>query len=478
MSIAGAVSRRRAALDVVAQLIGQSVNVLLGAVVAVLLVRGLGDDRYGEWSSMLGIVGIVGYLGSLGLTQVTMRHAAAEPEREAEWFGALIGFRMLLLLPLTLPVVLGVEILNARGDEMLVAAVILTFLLPLGPPTALGSVYSLRVRNAVPVAVALVKSVLWTSAVALLFIGDRGLVAYAAALWVTTAATALLQVVLGLRLVRPAFAAGRKLWRPLLRVALPVAVGGMLILAYGRIDQIIVFNLAGADDAGHYAAAYRLLTASQFLPAAVLTTLFPLLSSELDRARLRRLVQLAVDHLAMVSLPLLAFAIVGSKPLLELLFGEAFEPSARALPPLMGAFVFICFGYLAGNLVLVLGLQQKFVWIAVAALVINVALNLVLVRSYGFVAAAWITLVTEAFVCSTSTWLCVRSLEMRLQFGRLSRVVAAAAAMAGVLALLSAAGSPLLVLVVASVVYVPFLVVVGALPLAELRALMSGGKLS
>jgi len=478
MSIAGAVSRRRAALDMMAQLVGQSVNVLLGAVVAVLLVRGLGDERYGEWSSMLGIVGIVGYLGSLGLTQVTVRHAAAEPEREAEWFGALIGFRMALLVPVTLLLVLGVEILNARGHEMLVAAIILTFLLPLGPPTALASVYSLRVRNAVPVAVALFKSIIWTGAVGLLFIGDRGLVAYAAALWVTTAAAAVLQVAFGLRLLRPAFAAGRRLWRPLLRVALPVAVGGMLILAYGRIDQIIVFNLAGADAAGQYAAAYRLLSAAQFLPAAVLTTLFPLLSSELDRARLRRLVQLAVDHLAIVSLPLLAFAIVGSKPLLELLFGEDFERSARALPPLMGAFVFICFGYLAGNLVLVLGLQKKFVWVAVAALAINVALNLALVRPYGFVAAAWITLATEAFVCSTSIWLCVRTLEMRLQFARLARVVAAAAALTLVLALLAAAGSPLLALVVASVVYLPLLVLLGGLPFAELRALVSGGKLS
>ena len=143
----------------------------------------------------------------------------------------------------------------------------------------------------------------------------------------------------------------------------------------------------------------------------------------------------------------------------------------------MGAFVFICFGYLAGNLVLVLGLQKKFVWVAVAALVINVALNLALVRAYGFVAAAWITLATEAFVCSTSMWLCLRVLEMRLQVGRLARVVGAAAALTVVLALLAAAGAPLLVLVVTSAVYVPLLVLVGGLPLAELRALVNRQKL-
>ena len=128
----------------------------------------------------LGIVGIVGYLGSLGLTQVTVRHAAAEPERESEWFGALIGFRMVLLVPV-LVVVLGVEILNARGHEMLVAAIIPD----LSPAARATDRARKRVLAACPQRGPgrrrIGQSILWTGAVGLLFVGDRGLVAYAAA---------------------------------------------------------------------------------------------------------------------------------------------------------------------------------------------------------------------------------------------------------------------------------------------------------
>ena len=39
------------------------------------------------------------------------------------------------------------------------------------------------------------------------------------------------------------------------------------------------------------------------------------------------------------------------------------------------AFVLICYGYLAGNLVVLLHLQRRFVWIALIALAFNAGLN-------------------------------------------------------------------------------------------------------
>lgn len=466
------ITRRRAAFDVGIQVVGRSFNVVLGAGVAMLLARGLGDRGYGQWASMLAIVGIVGYLGSLGLTQVTLRRIAAEPELEAEWFGALIALRMLLAVP-AFALVLLVEVLNARDHQMLVAGTILALLVPIGPLTVLSNAYMLRVRNSVPVAVDVLNSVAWVLVVGALFFSDEGIVPYAFAFLVVTASTAALQVFLGLRLIRPSFAGVRRLWPPLIRTALPVAIGGMLVLSYGKIDQVIVFQLAGARDSGLYAAAYRLLNSAQFLPAAVLTTMFPLLSAANDDARLRRLVQLAADHLLMVSLPLLGFAIAASTPLIELLFGDSFAPAARALPALMAAFVVICFGYLAGNLTIVLGLQRRFVWVAVAALIFNVTLNLLLVGPYGFVAAAWVTFGTEVLVCSITLAICLHRIEMRLRVSRMLRTTVAAAAMTGLVAALAHAGFGIVVLAAASAVYVPLLMLVGALPRSEVVSLLS-----
>jgi O-antigen/teichoic acid export membrane protein len=434
-------------------------------------VRGLGDVRYGEWATIFAIIGIVIYLQSLGMKQVTLRQIATDPEHEAEWFGALAQVRTFLAIP-TLILAAVVEILNAESHSMLIAGLILATTIPLGVPTLLMDAYSLRVRNRVPVAIDIAKSLAWTVAVILIYVKGGGLVAYMIAFWGVTAGGSLVSLVLGLRVTRPNIRASSSYLKTLVRIALPVSIGGMLVLSYGKIDNVIVFQLAGARDAGLYGAVYRLLDSAQFLPAAVLTTMFPILSATNDRARLQRLVQLAVEYLAMISLPVLGFALAASSPLVELLFGKSFSPAAGALPVQMGAFVSICFGYLAGNLTIVLGLQNRFVWLAFLALVFNVTLNLLLVGRYGFIAAAWVTLGTEVLVCSTTFAICLRRLQMRVHLGRVARIVVAAATTTVLLAVLAHAGLGLLVLVPATAVYVPLLVLLGGLPLDEVRSLL------
>ena len=77
----------------------------------------------------------------------------------------------------------------------------------------------------------------------------------------------------------------------------------------------------------------------------------------------------------------------------------------------MGAFVAISLGPLAVNAIVVLGRQRRLATYALAGLVINVALNLVLIPPYGFLAAAWVTLVTEVAVVGLALWEVIRHLD-------------------------------------------------------------------
>ena len=67
---------------------------------------------------------------------------------------------------------------------------------------------------------------------------------------------------------------------------------------------------------------------------------------------------------------------MAATPVVRLIFGPEFLAAAPALPVLGAAFVFICFGYLNGTLLTVLGLQRRLLDISLLALVVNVAGNL------------------------------------------------------------------------------------------------------
>jgi O-antigen/teichoic acid export membrane protein len=469
-----AATPRRAVRDVAVQLVARAGNLLLGIVATAVVARALGGEGFGEWSTLLVVAQMAGYLADLGVEQVAVSRAAKDG-RERDWIGALVSLRTIISVPATAAAA-AVVLLLSSNDDMVVSGLLLTATILAAGPSSTRALLQLRVRNDLNMVVITFNSVLWTGAAILLAAEDAGIVAYAAAFLAVSWATAAMQMFLALRAGRISLRGGRPLLRPLTRAGIPVAISGLLILAYARIDQVLVYELAGAREAGLYAAAYRILEQAHFVPLAVATTFLPLVAAAHGRdiERARRMTQLVIDYLLVASLPTVGFTLVASEQVIRLLFGDAFISAAPALPVLMGAFVMICLGYLGGNLVIVLQLQRRFLRYAVVALVFNVALNLVLIPPYGFLAAAWVTLATEVLVVAATLRMVFRELGHVPRLDRVARVVAAASGMTLAVWGARELGAGLAVLlVVAGAVYPALVLLLGALTVNELRALLA-----
>jgi O-antigen/teichoic acid export membrane protein len=440
-----------------------------------VIARELGSSGFGEWSSLLVVVQMAAYLADLGLEQVGVRRAAGEPEREAEWIGATVALRGLVSLPATLVSVLVVLLISDR-HEMAVAGVLASSTILLSGPNTTRALLQLRLRNDVNVAVMTFSSIVWGGSAIAVVAAGGGLVPLAIAFSISALLTTVLQVVLGLRAGGIELVGSRGLWRSLARVGLPLAAAGLLVLAYARIDQILVLEIVGAREAGLYGAVYRILEQAHFLPLTVSLTLLPLVSAAYpsDPARVRELLQTTTDYLALVSLPVLGVSLAAAGPLIDLLFGSAFADAAPALPVLMGAFVLICLGYLSGNMVIVLGLQRKFVRYALVGLVFNVVLNVILLPPYGFIAAAWTTLATELVVVGLAWRAVLTELDFRLRLGRIGRTLLATTGMTLLLLGMRALGVPTVaLLLVAGASYALLALALRAVSITELRALRS-----
>ena len=420
------IGARRAVVDILVQVIGRLGNLALGVGVTLVLVRSLGARGFGEWSTILAITQIAVNFGDLGLSQVAIMRAVADRAQEASWLGALVSLRVVLAVPVTLGALIGVVAVVSGGPALL-AGVLLSLVLLVSAPGAVNAVFQLRVRNDVSTALLTFNSVAWLAAVVAVAASGGGIVAFAASYLVISVLTTSLTIGLALRWLRPRLAGARRLWGPLLRVGLVVGAAGILVTTYVRLDQVLVFEFAGSREAGLYAASYRILDQAQFIPISVMTTLYPLIASSYptDVVRVRRLLQLAAEYLSMGSFGALAFTIVAARPIMVLLLGPQFAAAAPALPILMGAFVSISFGYLVGNMVVILQMQRRFIVYAAVALALNVVFNLILIPPYGFIAAAWVTLATEVTVMSLTSRSVARKLQMRPNWSRFARIALA-----------------------------------------------------
>jgi O-antigen/teichoic acid export membrane protein len=467
---------RRTSADIAVQVVGRFLNLALGVAVTLIIVRALGTHGFGVWSTLLAVTQIAANLGELGLGQVAVSRAAAEPEREPMWLGALLSLRVMLALPIFLATVLAVLLIAPNANAQL-AGILLACTLVVAAPAALAAVFQLRVRNDISTALLTINSVVWAGAVVAVAASSGGIVWFAAAMLAVSAVTTAATIAAASRMTRVRVRHTRELRRALAHVGLTVGAAGVLVTLYVRLDQILVLEFAGEVQAGLYGAAYRILDQVQFIPASVMTTLFPMIASAFpgDLPRVRGLIQTAAEFLSIASLPILAFTIVAAHRLVALLFGAQFLAATPALPILMGAFVAISFGYLTGSLVVVLGLQRRFLLYAAVGLAVNAGLNLLLIPPYGFQAAAWITLVTELVVMALITRDIVRALSMTPRIGRIARTAAAAATMGAAVWLAQEAGLALLGLVaVSAVTYCAAIFLLRVVSPREVRALVRG----
>ncbi len=468
------VGARRATLDIAVQVIGRIGNLALGVVVTLIVVRALGTRGFGQWSTIFAVTQIATNLGELGLNQVAIARAASDPSREGDWLGALVSLRLLLAVPTTLVALIGVALI-ASTESVGIAGVLIAATILVSAPSALNAVFQLRVRNDISIAIMTLSSVLWAAGAVAVSILSKSIDAFAAVFLAAAVITTSVTVVLALRMASVHLVFSRPLWRALLRVGLGVGAAGILVTLYVKLDQVLVFEFAGSRQAGLYGAAYRILDQIQFIPISVMTTLFPLIAAAYpqNRERVRALLQTVGEYLTMASLPALTFTLVTAHQIIRLLFGSAFDEAAPALPILMGAFVSISFGYLAGNMVVILELQNRFFRYAAVGLFINASLNVLLIPRYGFLAAAWITLATEVVVMSLTMRSVLHQLAMTPRFGRLLRTLIAALAMGALTWLTQQAGVPLYGLVaVAALSYPALLLSLRVLTLTEMRAVL------
>ncbi len=456
-------------------------NLALGVIVTALVTRLLSQAGYGQWSTIFIVLTLAGYLTNFGMETVVVREAAREPEREHEWLGAMTLLRMIVVGPMIVVSIAAVLLLQ-ESQQMLVAGLILIVAMPFGGVGAVKVVFQLRVNNLVPMLVMTLRSILWAGAVAIIYLTSGGMVALAIAMVAINSLGSVVQLVAALRLLPRWPRPSRTRLRPLLGAAMPLGIAGMLVIAYARIDQVIVYSMAGSRSAGLYGSVYTVLDQAHFVPISILTTLAPIIAASwpADRYRMLRAVRLTAELMAITSLGALAFACVASEPLVRLFFGASFVAAAPALPVLGAAFVFICFGYLNGNLMAVLGLQRRLLLISLVALVVNVIGNLILVPLIGFMGAAWMTLATEIVVFGSTSSSILKRLELPLpRPGRVGRTVLAAVLLAGALVMMRLVGAQFAVLALAACVCYPVLLFgLRALSIDDVRVLLRREKLA
>lgn len=475
-------------------LIGKALVVILSLVMTAALARSLGVYHYGELTAAFAYLSIFGVIADFGFFQILVREITRQPEAETRITNNLFTLRTLFgfvvyVLAAGSVWLIPTEIYSLNVKLGVLVLALASFVLSIN--TTLIGVFQAH-QEMQKAVIGDVVSRLALLALLLLSLVRGAPLPFIFGLYVLANCLNLLVTFLYLRRrLRLRLAFNRLLWKKLFIEAWPLGVVTMLGVIYFKIDTVILSILRDPTDVGIYGAPYKVFEFLAIVPGIFMGTVFPVITRlmDLDRDRLRRVIQGAYDALMLLVIAAVAGLLVLAPAIVNLVAGQEFVTATtvtfagysmtaiHVLAVLALALVSVYIGNLWGPVVVAYGRQSELIRPGVIAVLANIALNMLLIPRGSYVAAAAVTLLTETYMAVSWARAAGRLLTLKLDHSRLIRSILAALVM--VLTIWPIRSLPIILpMIVGSAIYVLSLWLLGAFPWDLLTSLRSAkGKI-
>lgn len=199
-------------------------------------------------------------------------------------------------------------------------------------------------------------------------------------------------------------------WRYALPVALPYIPHLLAMALLGAMNKIFITRMVGAEANALYSLAYNCGQVITILVTSLNTAFSPWLGDSLAQRCYSRIRTVATPYVAAFALLAVAASLLAPEALL-VLGGERYTGARYAIPPIAIGCV-LQFSYCM--YVNIEQYEKKTAWMAAASIsaaVVNAALDILLIPSVGYLAAAWATAISFAWLMAAHM-LIVRHIHM------------------------------------------------------------------
>ncbi len=192
-----------------------------------------------------------------------------------------------------------------------------------------------------------------------------------------------------------------KFSKKILLKSAPFAVLALLMGIYYRIDGVMIERMLpdGKNEAGIYAASFRLLDAINQFGFLFATLLLPMFAGMIRRKEnLNQLIKFSAELMLVMSVIVASNCYFFRNEIMNLLYAQSTAYWSEIFGLLMITFIPMSSVFIFGTLLTAHGSLKVLNLIAVAGMILNICLNLFLIPKYGALGATIATLVTQIIV--------------------------------------------------------------------------------
>jgi len=369
----------------------------VGLFVAVWVTRYLGPEGFGVFSYAQSFVGLFIVIATLGLDSIVVRELVKNKEKRDQILGT--AFYLKLVGALIVLVFLCVAIQFTEHSNQLNVYIFII---------AAGTVFqSVNVIDYYLQSEVLSKYVVYCNLITLLLSSviklvliyfEAPLVYFVFVVLFDTLMIALTQLYfyINLKLSPLKWEFNKTIATSMLKESYPLILAGVINSIYMKVDLVMINNMLSAESVGYYSSAVKLSEVWFGVGVLICNSLFPAIvnakqiSEQLYYSRIYKLFR----SLTFVAYMLALIVWLLSEKIITGLYGEKFIDASPVLSVHIFSAIFVYLGVSSGRWLISEGLTKFNLYRNLAALFVNISLNIVFINKFGIIGAAYASLIS------------------------------------------------------------------------------------
>lgn len=425
---------RQVAHNTALQFSGKMIGTAVGFVVALLTIRYLGDEGYGNMNTTISFVQLFGIVMDLGLYVVLLKQINSPANVSGKLQNNIFSFRAFTAVGFLLIAISTVWFIPqypmiVKWGVLVIAANF--FFITMNQ--LFQAIFQQHLATGwVAVAEVVSKLTLFLSTGSVIFIFKMNVLFILAAIVLAGGVQSLILWLASRRYTKLHWAFDLTVWKQIVQESWPIAIAIALNLIYFKSDTIILSLFHSQATVGVYGVPYKMLEVLITIPAMLVGLLMPVLSQRFqqqDISQFTKLYQRALNLLWMMAAPMIVGGWFLAQPLMLLLAGEQFTDNSAVLGQLFRILIVavaaIYVGTLTGYVVVVVNKQKAIIggyaFVAITALLGY----LLFIPRYSYFGAAYVTVYSELTMVGIALWIIYRATKALPSFSGLGRVTLA-----------------------------------------------------
>jgi Membrane protein involved in the export of O-antigen and teichoic acid len=379
----------------------QIISLFFGLFNVAYMARYLGAGDFGVLSVALAFTGIFGLIGDLGLSSLTTREVSRNRSLAPKYLGNILLIKVFLAIITFAIVALVVNGLGYSEKTIIVVYIITLSTILTNFTQMFNSIFqAFEIFEYISISVIL-SSVLMTLGIFFAMEQKFGLI-YFAFIYPTVSVIILAYsaFICLKKFVIPSLNIDWVFWKRVVLESIPFWLNTVFVVIYFKIDMVMLSKMSGDTAVGLYSASYRLIDALSFIPAVLMSTMYPLFSkfhvSSIDS--LDFAFKKSFKCLSIIAIPIGVGTTILAEKIIVFIYGVQYIPSSIALQILIWASVL---GFLNNSPATYLSStnrQRILMIITCLGAILNIVLNFALIPKFSYTGAAIATVCSELVV--------------------------------------------------------------------------------